>query len=203
MRISRRQFPSTTLSGLSLAISGSLGASTAAGQGFKVPGQSRRHERTFMQWPVNRQIHTDSIFLDMLQGSIAQIANAIAEFEPVVMLMDAQFEKAARRKLGKKIEIWDVPTDDLWCRDSGPLFIVNHRRELATVDFNFNGWGNKQPHTYDGRIAKRVSDRLGVPLIDSGLVGEAGGVEADGDGTLLAHESSWINANRNAQPKAL
>ncbi len=203
MLISRRQFLSTTLSGLSLAKSGSLGASTAAAQGFKVPGQSRRHERTFMQWPVNRDIHTDRIFLDMLQGSIAQIANTVAEVEPVVMLMDAQFEKAARRKLGKKIEIWDIPTDDLWCRDSGPLFIVNHRRELATVDFNFNGWGNKQPHAHDGRIAKRVSNRLGVPLIDSGLVGEAGGIEADGDGTLLAHESSWINANRNAQPKAL
>ena len=61
----------------------------------------------------------------------------------------------------------------------------------------FNGWGEKQVHQRDGRIADQIAKRLGVPLIASGLKGEAGGVEHDGHGLLMAHESSWVNKNRN------
>lgn len=49
----------------------------------------------------------------------------------------------------------------------------------------------------DSQIASRVAGRLGLELLPTGLVGEAGGVEQDGHGLLLAHESSWVNENRN------
>ena len=164
---------------------------------YWLPEEAERHLRTFMQWPVNRDVHPDPIFLDMLQQTIADIANTISEFEPVVMLMDMAFESAARRKLAQKIEVWDIPTDDLWCRDSGPVFVRNEAGDLAISHLNFNGWGNKQVHGNDGRIAGRVAERLGLPVFDNGLVGEAGGVESDGHGTLIAHESSWVIGNRN------
>ncbi|GAB5462098.1 agmatine deiminase family protein [Hoeflea alexandrii] len=167
-----------------------------------MPEESEPHLRTFMQWPVNRNVHPDRVFLDMLQHSIADIANTIAEFEPVVMLMDASHAKRARQRLSNDVEIWDIPTDDLWCRDSGPLFVRNRDGALAVSHLNFNGWGNKQTHTHDGRIARRVAERLGLPLLDNGLVGEVGGVDFDGHGTLIAHESSWINPNRNLGSKA-
>ena len=170
-------------------------------KGFWFPDEADPHERTFMQWPVNRRVHPDSVFLEMLQQSIAEIANTVSEFEPVVMLMAKKFETAARRKLGNKVEIWDVPTDDLWCRDSGPLFVRNRAGELAVRSLNFNGWGNKQVHEHDGRIVERVADRLGLPVLNNGLVGEPGGVESDGAGTLIAHESSWVNPNRNTASK--
>lgn len=57
-------------------------------------------------------------------------------------------------------------------------------------------------HPNDGKIAAKVAERLGLPVFDAGLVGEAGGVESDGQGTLIAHESSWINPNRNKGNKA-
>lgn len=75
-------------------------------------------------------------------------------------------------------------------------------RHLAVRDLNFNGWGGKQVHPNDGRVARRVAQRLGLPVLGNGLVGEAGGVESDGQGTLIAHESSWINPNRNRGPKS-
>lgn len=61
----------------------------------------------------------------------------------------------------------------------------------------FNGCGNKQTHRHDGLIAARVAQALDLPLIAIGLVGEAGGVEHDGHGLLMIHESSWVNNNRN------
>ena len=164
---------------------------------FKQPEEASPHERTFMQWPANRKVHDDPEFLAMLRQAVARVANAIAEFEPVVMLMDASLMASARLFLGSKVEIWPIPTDDLWCRDSGPTFVVDQAGELAIAHIQFNGWGGKQEHHADGRIAEQLGSRLGIPLIRSGLIGEAGGVESDGAGTLIAHESCWVNSNRN------
>lgn len=173
-----------------------------AASGFYMPDEAQTHERTFMQWPVSREVHPDPIFLRMLQASIARIANAISEFEPVVMLMDKSYRRSARRKLGSGVTIWDIPTDDLWCRDAGPIFVVTTEGELAVAHIAFNGWGGKQTHAHDAQIAKRVAERLSIPLIETDVVGEGGGVETDGEGTLLAHESSWVNPNRNRADRA-
>lgn len=176
---------------------GSNVSAAAKHKNFWLPDEAGPHLRTFMQWPVNRQVHPDPVFLDMLQQSIADIANTVSEFEPVVMLMEQAHKRRAGKKLSGNIEIWDIATDDLWCRDSGPLFVIDQNRNLAVTHLNFNGWGNKQVHTNDARIARQLATRLNLPLLDNGLVGEAGGVEADGAGTLIAHESSWIIDNRN------
>lgn len=179
------------------------GAKAAArGAGFWYPEETEPHERTFMQWPVNRKVHDDPDFLFDLQGTIADIANSIVDFEPVVMMAAAEHHKAIRKRVSSGVELWDIPTDDLWCRDSGPSFVIDGKGGIAVTQFNFNGWGNKQVHDNDGKIAARVAERLGIPVFDAGLVGEAGGVETDGDGTLIAHESSFINPNRNSGTRA-
>lgn len=188
--------------GLSLWGGAAGAAQSAASAGFWYPEETDPHERTFMQWPVNRKVHDDPDFLADLQGTIADIANTIAEFEPVVMLAAKDHHKAIRRLVTADVELWDIPTDDLWCRDSGPSFVVDGKGGLAVTQFNFNGWGNKQVHGNDGRIAARVAERLGLKVFDAGLVGEAGGVETDGHGTLIAHESTFINKNRNKAGKA-
>ncbi|MDA8747843.1 agmatine deiminase family protein [Litoreibacter sp.] len=169
----------------------------AAPNGFRVLAEEAPHQRTFMQWPVNRQVHPDPVFLDMLQQTIADIANTISEFEPVTMLAAASDHGSVRRKLSKTVELWDVPTEDLWCRDAGPIFVKDSFGKLAISEIQFNGWGDKQVHARDAAIAGTVAQRLGLELIPSGLNGEAGGVEQDGHGLLIAHESSWVNKNRN------
>ncbi len=150
-----------------------------------------------MQWPVDRRVHPDSAFLERLQHTIATVANTIREFEPVTLLMDKVERKRARTLISSAVEIWDIPTEDLWCRDSGPLFAKTTDGDLTISHVRFNGWGGKQVHERDGQIAARVAERLDVPLIASGIKGEAGGVEHDGHGLLMAHESSWVNDNRN------
>ncbi len=161
-----------------------------------VPPEEAEHELTFMQWPVSRKVYSDRYFLEDVQGTIADIANAISEFEPVILLMGGEHKAAAQRQLSSNVEIWDIPTEDLWARDSGPLFAIENN-ELVVSHIQFNGWGNKQLHKSDGQIASQIAERLGVELISSGLKGEAGGVEHDGHGLLMAHESSWLNDNRN------
>lgn len=184
--------------------SGAIGLAGMPGRGFGsgetgyvVPPEEGRHQRTFMQWPVSRRVHPDPVFLDMTQQTIADIANAIAAFEPVTMLAAAADHAGARAKLSAEVELWDIPTEDLWCRDAGPIFVVNAAGDLAVSHIQFNGWGEKQINARDSQVAARVAQRLGLDLLPTGLRGEAGGVEQDGHGLLIAHESSWVNDNRN------
>lgn len=189
------------LAGPTITPSGAMGSALTSQNRFFVPDEADPHTRTFMQWPVNRQVHPDRYFLDDLQATIARIAHAIVDFEPVVMLMAPDDMQRAQRLLSSSIEIWPIPTDDLWARDSGPLFVSDGQGNLAIRHMNFNGWGGKQAHARDGQIARLVAEHMGLPLLDNGVVGEPGGVEADGHGLLMAHESSWVSPNRNAQSR--
>ena len=137
----------------------------------------------------------------MLAGvrrDVAAVARAIARFEPVTMI--ARPRPGARRRqppAGRAVEIVPLVNDDLWMRDMGPVFLVNGHGGLAGLDMNFNGWGNKQAHRNDARVAREVLALLGVPRFAAPFVAEGGALEVDGQGTVLATESSIINPNRN------
>lgn len=173
------------------------GTKARAADGFFVPPEEAPHERTLMQWPVNRRVYPDAGFLRMVQRTIADIANTIAAFEPVTLLAAREQHAAARKMLSGNVTLWDIPTDDLWCRDAGPILVTNAAGDRAVRHIRFNGWGEKQVNRRDSLVAGRVAERLGLPLLPTGLKGEAGGVEHDGHGLLMAHESSWVTATRN------
>jgi len=182
--------------GIFLAGAGASGCAKAAPARYEMPLESAPHARTLMQWPVSIGVY-GAPDLAAVQSTIVAIANAISRFEPVALLAAPGARGLDPSRLSGQVEIWDIPTDDLWCRDSGPTFVRGESGELAVAHIRFNGWGDKQPHPNDGQVAARVAGRLGLPLIDSGLVGEQGGVEHDGEGTMLAHASCWVNDNRN------
>lgn len=171
-------------------------AQADAGRAFSVPAEEAPHDWTFMQWPVHRKVYRDPAHLVDVQATIAKIANTIAEHEPVVMLAAKDHHALARALLSEAVALWDVPTDDLWCRDSGPLIALGEGKRVVS-HIAFNGWGSKQIHANDAEIARQIATRLNIPLVPSGLVGEAGGVEHDGAGLLIAHESSWVTKDRN------
>jgi len=162
-----------------------------------VPPEEHPHEATLMQWPVDPAVYTDHYHLKQVQKTIATIANTISAFEPVIMMADAAFHASARKLLSDQVELWNIPTNDLWCRDSGPIIAFDDLGQRVVSHIQFNGWGNKQPHNHDAQIANRVAAALDFNATPSGLVGEAGGIETNRTGTLIAHESSWINDNRN------
>ncbi len=209
--LDRRTLLKTTVMGLSM-IAGPASSATqqdrdqdngsARRLGFRMPLEAERHARTFMQWPSRAAIYGSRKELETVRTSIALIASTIARFEPVVMLAGPDQVAAVQQTLGAHIEVWPIKTEDLWCRDSGPTFVRSADGALAISELNFNGWGNKQPHADDQRIARRVAEKLGLRVFDNGVVGEGGGVETDGAGTLLAHESSWVIPSRNRRTKA-
>ena len=124
-----------------------------------MPDESDRHKRTWMAFGASAKIWGDKLLPDV-QRNLALIANTIVEFEPVTMLVRNADIGLAKRLLSPKVETLVCPLDDLWIRDTGPVFVVNKSRDAtqrkACVDFNFNGcvFGIVccDNHRYDGAI---------------------------------------------------
>ncbi|MEV6434842.1 agmatine deiminase family protein [Streptomyces anulatus] len=152
------------------------------------------HARTFMSWPALESVWAED--LPYVREDIARIARAIAEYEYVVMLARPDQRKAAQRACGSQVEVIPLAVDDMWARDTVPVF-VEEGGEVIGVDFNFNGWGDKQEHTNDARVGRTLLTKYGIPRVEAPLVAEGGSFETDGEGTLLITESSIVNENRN------
>ncbi|MFJ7412754.1 agmatine/peptidylarginine deiminase [Streptomyces sp. NPDC098077] len=152
------------------------------------------HARTFMSWPALESVWAED--LPYVREDIARIARAIAEYEYVVMMARPDQRKAAQRACGSQVEVIPLAVDDMWARDTVPVF-VEEGGEVIGVDFNFNGWGDKQEHANDARVGRALLSKYGIPRVEAPLVSEGGSFETDGEGTLLITESSIVNENRN------
>jgi len=108
-------------------------------------------------------------------------------------------EKAITQLLCRStVEIVEIPEiDDMWIRDTGPTFVRGAAGESGAVDFNFNGWGGKQEHAKDAKVAKFVADTVGAQRLTTFLKMEGGAIEVDENGTAIITESCVLNNNRN------
>lgn len=163
---------------------------------WRMSDEAEPHARTWMAFGAGKEIWGDDL-LPEVRRNLAAVALAIARFEPVRMLVNNEDLQAARKLVGDAVELVPCALDDLWIRDSGPVFVRDAQGRLGGIDFNFNGWGGKQRHLRDGEVAKVVNARAGTAAIETFLVLEGGGIEVDGHGTALATESAILNENRN------
>ena len=161
-----------------------------------MPDESDPHQRTWMAFGASREIWGKKL-LPEVQRNLATIALTIAKYEPVSMLVRQSDLQLAQQLVGNKVELIVCPLDDLWMRDTGPVFVVTENGDKAAVDFNFNGWGEKQDFDYDAEVASFVAQHAAVRRIQTDLVLEGGGIEVDGHGTAIITESCVLNDNRN------
>src|SRR3954471_13765901 len=172
---------------------------TPRAAGLAMPAEWADHERTLMAWPVRIDLWGDG--LAQARRDYATIARAIAEFEPVLMVAPPDSAAEARHRCGRGVEVVELPIDDSWIRDSGPIFLTGGAESdgrRAAVDFGFNGWGGKfLPCDRDDALPAALLDHLGVDRFEAPLVLEGGSVTVDGEGTLITTEQCLLNPNRN------
>ncbi|MBD0743088.1 agmatine deiminase family protein [Streptomyces sp. CBMA152] len=152
------------------------------------------HARTFMSWPALDSVWGEQ--LPSVREDIARVARAVAEYEPVVLMARPDQQAAAQKACGSQVEVVPLAVDDLWARDTVPVFVEENGHTLG-VDLNFSGWGNKQVHTNDGQVGRLLLTTYDIARTKAPLVAEGGSFETDGQGTLLVTESSVVNGNRN------
>ena len=163
---------------------------------WRMPDESEPHKRTWMSFGASREIWGQKL-LAGVQDNLATIAKTIAKYEPVYMLVRQEDYHIASQKCGSSVKLIVSPLDDLWMRDIGPVFVKDSQGKLSGIDFNFNGWGNKQAHKSDGKVASLAIQQSGVKKISTKIVLEGGGIEVDGHGTAIITESCVLNKNRN------
>ncbi|MFD7529414.1 agmatine deiminase family protein [Streptomyces sp. NPDC059849] len=170
------------------------GNEDAMTKGRRMGAEWESHARTFMSWPALESVWGED--LRYVREDIARIARAVAEYEYVVMLARPDQQKAAQKACGRDVEVVPLAVDDLWARDTVPVFVEDDGK-VTGIDFNFNGWGNKQQHTNDARVGRALLTAYDIPRSKAPLIAEGGSFETDGEGTLLITESSIVNDNRN------
>ncbi|WP_308212187.1 MULTISPECIES: agmatine deiminase family protein [Nocardia] len=161
----------------------------------RMPDEGEPHRRTWMAFGASEDIWGAKL-LPRVQRDLAAVATTIARFEPVAMLVRPTERGLAQSLVGANVELIAAEIDDLWMRDTGPVF-VRDESGTAGVDFNFNGWGDKQEHRRDAKVAGLVTERAGARAVHTELILEGGGIEVDGAGTAIVTESCVLNDNRN------
>jgi agmatine deiminase len=184
--------------------------------GYQMRAEWAPHQATYLVWPHNPDTWPGKF--EPIPEIFAQIAAAIAYFEPVRILVKdkAQLEDI-RVLIGKtkspngdrprmdRVELIELPTNDSWIRDHGPIFVnqVDSDARVSApiaLDCRFNSWGKKYgAYDLDDVVPRRLGERYGFEVIEPGIVLEGGSIDVNGAGALLTTESCLLNPNRNPE----
>src|SRR3546814_10439204 len=98
----------------------------------------------------------------------SDLARAIAQFEPVSIIVQPQDVATVSVKLGKSVDVLPMEIDDSWTRDTAPTFLIDGNGKIAGCNWRFTGWGGKYPDfERDARLAERLLDRKSTRLNSS------------------------------------
>ena len=167
---------------------------------WRMPAESEPHERTWMAYPsAGYSLGDTAEEQHEARSTWAAVAHAVAEFEPVTVVVDPAEVEEARKYLSEKVDIVEAPLNDAWMRDIGPTFVLSDEGRLGGVDWVFNGWGAQEWAQWDkdSKIGAFVVEQSGAQLIDSPIVNEGGGIQVDGLGTVLVTETVQLDPGRN------
>ena len=178
---------------------------------YWMPPEWMSHERTFISWPVQSSMCQPDMY-DRVCHGYADMITAIAEFEPVTVLVNPGEEAAVRASMREAesrtramdssrafpVSLLTVPHNDSWLRDNGPTFVRTETGERVGINWRFNAWGGKYtPWDLDDAVAPAILSAGGLRRVDAPLVMEGGSFHTDGEGTLLTTEQCLLNPNRN------
>jgi len=177
--------------------------STPARSGYRWPAEWEPHRATWLSWPHNPE--TWPTALDAVRATFGAMVAALQPNEAVeIGVADDAMEEVARRAIrgaggdpDRNVRFHRYQTTDAWCRDHGPIFVVKDDGSRALCDFGFDNWGKKYPGwELDDAVPRHVERILGLPRFAADVVLEGGGIEGDGEGTVITTESCLLNPNR-------
>jgi agmatine deiminase len=171
---------------------------------YRFPAEWEKHEATWLTWP-----YLD----DSFPGKVENVYPSYLEFIKVISLGEKvrinipdEHQKVVLTQMlelldvdMKQIEMFLHPSNDVWCRDHGPAFVINPaaKEKKAVVSWEFNAWGGKYPADLDNQIADKVATHFKLPVYHPGIIMEGGSVEFNGNGTILTTTACLLNKNRN------
>ena len=172
--------------------------------GYFFPAEWHPHVATWLSWPHKEESWPGKI--DTVYKPYCQFIKAISEGEKVcINVYNEAMEAFATKHLLEagvdidQIKFYHHPTNDAWCRDHGPAFLINQKEQKKViVDWDYNAWGGKYPpHDLDDIVPTLIGEKLGLQVFYPGIIMEGGSVEFNGAGTVLTTTACLLNKNRN------
>lgn len=162
-------------------------------QTLRLPAEWEPQAAVLIAWP---HAGTDwAARLAEVETTYVALAGAVTRFQPlIVVVADAALQHHAKSLLHAagvaldRVRFVQLPYDDTWLRDSGPITLTSDDHTFQLTDFRFTGWG--------GKFGAKQDDALIAGLVDAGVFGnalhqridwalEGGAIESDGAGTVL------------------
>ena len=186
-----------------LCLEGGSSLSTPAQLGYRMPAEWEPHAGTWLTWPRREGISFPDLY-DRIPPILAAMVRALAEDEGVfINVWDATMEAEVRSvltqhdALNDRVEFHHHPAYEPWCRDHGPVFVVN-ASQRAVLNWGYNAWGEKYPpYDLDNAVPEHIASVRGLPCFTPDMILEGGSIEVNGQGTLITTESCLLNPNRN------
>lgn len=179
--------------------------STPKQLGYYFPAEFAPHVATWLSWPHKEESWPGKIH--SIYPSYCQFVKELSKGERVCINVNNEAMKAfAIQQLqmagvdSSKIEFYFHPTNDAWCRDHGPAFLINPKAEQkkVIVDWDYNAWGGKYPpHDLDDIVPTLIAKQFNLPVYYPGIIMEGGSVEFNGKGTVITSTACLLNPNRN------
>jgi agmatine deiminase len=173
--------------------------------GYYFPAEFAPHEATWLSWPHKEASWPGKI--EAIYPYYAQFIKILSQSERVRINVADEAMKAFALKYIEQagadlnqVEFYFHPTNDAWCRDHGPAFLINPdaKQKKVIVDWGYNAWGGKYPpFDLDDVIPTLIGKQFDIPVFHPGIVMEGGSVEFNGAGTLLTSTACLLNPNRN------
>lgn len=172
--------------------------------GYRFPAEFEKHDATWLSWPHKEASWPGKI--EQIYPAYSFFVKLLAQSEKVnINVADVVMKASAENHLKKAgVNLSNVafhlnPTNDAWCRDHGPAFLINDKdKKKVIVDWDYNAWGGKYPpHDLDDVIPTRIGKTMSLPVFNPGIIMEGGSVDFNGAGTILTTTACLLNKNRN------
>jgi agmatine deiminase len=190
-------------------------AKTPSELGYRMPAEWDQHEATWLAWPHNAEDWPAKF--QLIPWLYAEIVRLLAAHERVHMIVEDEKEERRARGILKRaggalaqVSFHRWPTDRVWTRDSGPIFVRNREGRVAITNWRFNAWAKYHDWHLDDQIPDRVTELLGLPSwqpftqnqdgAKCRLVLEGGSIDTNGEGILLTTEECLLSEVQQRNP---
>lgn len=182
-----------------LAFALSLSLSNVFCQTYSFPDESEPHEGTWLQWPHHYEYglsfrnENDATWVAMTSALQANEKVHIIAYNATEQTRIINLLQSASVPL-TNIDFKIFPTNDVWVRDNGPIYVRNANDELVIQDWGFNAWGEDYNFNLCNPIPTSVANSTGISVLDLNqtMTVEGGSWEMDGNGTFMATKSSIL-----------
>ena len=184
-------------------------------EGFRMPAEWEKQQSVWIIWPYNKN-DWPGLF-KFIPKTVSEIVSVISKTQTVNLIVKIKKDiNLIKKKLKKNnytktnVKFHVIPTDRIWIRDSGPIFLKNIKnKKKILLNFKFNGWSKYKNYKKDDKInnvissitrIKKIDPKVKINNITKRIVLEGGSIDVNGKGSILLTKECLLSKIQERNP---